>query len=194
MDNEKIGALILSLRKEKGLTQKQLAERLNISDKTVSKWERGQGLPDISLMPKISKVFGIDIEKILEGEIKNGEFIVGNMKKTKYYVCPYCGNIITSIKEISISCCGRRLESLVPREAEESEMLDILKGDSGYYLTSDHPMTKDDYISFIAIVTEDRHHLIKAYPEWNLQYHISCFEKGIVMWYSDSKGLLYQKI
>ena len=194
MDNEKIGALILSLRKENGLTQKQLAERLNISDKTVSKWERGQGLPDISLMPKISRVFGIDMEKILEGEIKNNEFIVGNMKKNKYYVCPHCGNIVVSVREISLSCCGRKLESMIPREAKENERLRIEKGDSGYYILSDHPMTKDNYISFVAVVTEDIFHLVKKYPEWDMQCHISCFERGLIFWYAAKEGLLYQKI
>ena len=64
MDYEKTGALILYLRKEKGLTQKQLADMLNISDRAVSKWERGLGMPDISLMPEISEIFGVNIEKL----------------------------------------------------------------------------------------------------------------------------------
>ena len=114
VDKEKIGALIRSLRKEKGLTQKELAEILSVSDKTVSKWERGKGIPDISIMLSLSNIFGIEIEKMLEGEIRNSDFIVGNMENAIYYVCPQCGNIITCINEISVSCCGRRVERLVP--------------------------------------------------------------------------------
>lgn len=194
VDKEKIGALIRSLRKEKSLTQKELAEKLNISDKTVSKWERGKGIPDISTLPVLSDVFGIEIEKMLEGEIRYEEFITENMEKTKYYICPQCGNIITSVKEISLSCCGRRLKSLTLNAAGERGRLGFLKKDTGYDILNHYPMTKDDYISFISIITEDRGLLIKTYPEWETQYHVGCFEKGIVVWYSKKDGLLYQII
>lgn len=67
MDNDKSGALISSLRKEKGYTQRQLAEALHVSDKAVSKWECGLGCPDVSLLGALSSVLGVNIEKILEG-------------------------------------------------------------------------------------------------------------------------------
>ena len=194
VDKEKIGTLIRSLRKEKGLTQKELAEILSVSDKTVSKWERGKGIPDISIMLSLSNIFGIEIEKMLEGEIRYDEFITDNMEKTKYYICPQCGNIITSVKEVSLSCCGRRLENHIPKPAGDKGRLVFLKSDTGYGIMNHYPMTKDDYISFISIITEDRGLLIKTYPEWDKMYHISCFEKGIVVWYSKKDGLLYQII
>ncbi len=68
MDLNKTGNLISTIRKEKGLTQKQLAEKLNISEKTVSKWERGSGLPDVSLMLPLCKVLEIDVNELLSGE------------------------------------------------------------------------------------------------------------------------------
>lgn len=92
MDNVKIGNLINKLRKEKGMTQLQLAEKLHISDKTVSKWERGLGCPDVSLLTDLSQVFGVDLEKLLSGQLDANEERGGNMKKLNFYVCPECGN------------------------------------------------------------------------------------------------------
>ncbi len=194
MDNVKIGMLIFSLRKEKGMTQKQLAKELNISDKTVSKWERGQGLPDISLMPELSRIFGIDIEKILEGDVRTNDITGGNMKKSKYYVCPHCGNIALSTNDISVSCCGRKLEEAELKKADDSEKLKIEKIENEYFISSDHPMTKDHYISFIAAVTGDSIHIIKKYPEWDFQCRIGGFRHGMIVWYCVKHGLFYQNI
>ena len=94
MDCQKVGELIYQIRREKSLTQKSLADLMNISDKTVSKWERGLGCPDVSLLPKLSKILGIDIAMILSGELESNEVIGGNMKKIKFYVCNECGNIV----------------------------------------------------------------------------------------------------
>lgn len=68
MDKERTGQLITELRKEKGLTQKQLADALNVTDKAVSKWERGLSFPDISMLEPISEVLGISIMELLAGE------------------------------------------------------------------------------------------------------------------------------
>ncbi len=71
MDKERTGQLITELRKEKGMTQKQLADALNVTDKAVSKWERGLSFPDISMLEPISEVLGISIMEILAGERKD---------------------------------------------------------------------------------------------------------------------------
>ncbi len=68
MDKEKIGSFISALRKEKGMTQKDLADRLHVSDRTISKWERGAGLPDASLMIGLSDLLGITVNELLTGE------------------------------------------------------------------------------------------------------------------------------
>jgi len=73
MDKEKTGQLITELRKEKGLTQKQLAEALNVTDKAVSKWERGLSFPDISMLEPLSDLLGISIMEILAGERQTGD-------------------------------------------------------------------------------------------------------------------------
>lgn len=165
MDNLKVGKLILNLRKEKGYTQKQLADAMNISDKTISKWERGLGCPDVSLLRVLSDVLGVNIEQILLGELEPNEVDGGNMKKIKFYVCPNCGNIITSTGEADISCCGRKLTSSVVKPSDDKHNINIDIIDDEYYITFDHEMTKEHYLNFIAYVTCDRVLLVKLYPE-----------------------------
>ena len=96
MDLSKVGKLISTLRKEKDMTQKQVADLMNISDKAISKWERGLGCPDVSLLPELSQILGVNIEGILLGTMQTNETVGGNMKKIKFYVCPQCGNLLTS--------------------------------------------------------------------------------------------------
>ena len=68
MDSKKTGSLIAALRKEKNCTQTQLAEMLNVSNRTVSKWENGDGFPDITTLPAIAKVLGVTVDELLAGE------------------------------------------------------------------------------------------------------------------------------
>ena len=73
MEKKTIGAFIAALRKANGMTQKDLAERLNVSDKTVSRWERDDGAPDLSLIPVIAEIFGVTCDELLRGERKSPE-------------------------------------------------------------------------------------------------------------------------
>ena len=84
MDTQKIGSLIYSLRKEKGMTQAELAQQLHITDKTVSKWDRGKGAPDVSLLADLSAVFQVDLEKLLAGELEVNQPVIGNMRKLRF--------------------------------------------------------------------------------------------------------------
>ncbi len=68
MDQFKTGQFIKSIRKEKNLTQREVAEKLSISEKTVSKWETGNGMPEVSLMLPLCKLLGISINELLSGE------------------------------------------------------------------------------------------------------------------------------
>ena len=79
MDQVKIGELIRKLRTELGLTQRQLAEKINVSDKAVSKWECGNGCPDLSLLTALADVLGTDMQLLLSGEIDKNELEKGNM-------------------------------------------------------------------------------------------------------------------
>ena len=194
MDNEKIGKLIYGLRKERNMTQLQLAEILHISDKTVSKWERGQGCPDISLLVDLSRVLGVDMEKLLSGRLEANEERGGNMKKLNFYVCPECGNVITAMTEAGISCCGKKLQPLEAVKAPDEERLLVENIENDYYISSDHPMLKEHYISFVALLTGDTLTLKKQYPEWDLQVRIPGRTHGKLIWYCTNHGLFYQLV
>ena len=194
MDNEKIGKLIYGLRKERNMTQLQLAEILHISDKTVSKWERGQGCPDISLLVDLSCVLGVDMEKFLSGRLEANEERGGNMKKLNFYVCPECGNVITAMTEAGISCCGKKLQPLEAVKAPDEERLLVENIENDYYISSDHPMLKEHYISFVALLTGDTLTLKKQYPEWDLQVRIPGRTHGKLIWYCTEHGLFYQLV
>lgn len=194
MLNSKVGNIIRTLRLERNMTQKQLADKMNISDKTVSKWERGLGLPDISLIPELSDLLGIDTQNLLAGDMTPNDYVGGNMKNTKYFVCPICQNITLCTGEAEVSCCGKKLAAQTLKKAGESEKLSVQVIEDDWYITSDHPMKKDHYISFVALATGDRIQIIKQYPEWNLNVRIPRRGHGMLIWYSTEHGLLYQLI
>ena len=142
MNQKKTGELIRSLRKERGLTQQQLACRMSISDKTVSKWERGAGSPDLSMFPLLSELFGVEIDVLLSGELNSNNQTGGNMKRTVFYVCPDCGNIFTASVEAGITCCGKKLTPLQAKNAAEEDRLSVEQVGDEYYISSDHEMTR----------------------------------------------------
>lgn len=192
MRNDKVGNIIKNLRLEKNYTQKQLADMMNISDKTISKWERGLGCPDLSLVSELSEILEVDIKKLLDGDLIQNSFVGGNMKNSKYYVCPTCGNISLCTGNAEISCCGRVLKELEPKKAKNEEKLSVEEIENEWFISSNHPMAKEDYISFIAFATGDKVQIIKQYPEWNLQVRIPKKGRGKLIWFSTKEGLLYQ--
>lgn len=192
MDSGRIGNLIYKLRKEKNMTQRELADSLHLSDRTISKWERGMGCPDISLLQDLSAFLGVDIEVILGGTLPSNDFTGGNMKKNKYYVCPVCGNLVMSTGDAKISCCGRTLEPLTLQKAPECEKLKTELIENEWFITGDHPMTKEHYISFLAFATGGEVHVIKTYPEWDLQVRLFKRGRGMLIWYCTEHGLFYQ--
>ena len=194
MDQVRTGELIRRFRTELGLTQKQLAELISVSDKAVSKWECGNGCPDISLLSALAEVFGTDISVLLSGEINKNESENGDMKKIKFYVCGKCGNIITSASGAEITCCGNRLSALEAEKADENEMLRVEDTGGELFVSSDHVMTKEDYISFVAYVSDRCVMLFRQYPEWNVQFNLPLFRSGKLVWYCTKRGLLYQDI
>ncbi len=194
MDNIKIGKLIYKLRKEKNLTQLQLADQMNISDKAISKWERGLGCPEVSLLPELSKILDVDLEKLLSGELNANEISQGNMKNMRFYICPHCGNTITALADANISCCGKKLSPLQPKKATESERLAVEKIEDDFFITTQHPMERNHHISFVALLTGDCVMFRKLYPEWELQVRIPSIGHGRLLWHCTVHGLFYQEI
>lgn len=194
MNQVKTGEIIRRLRTQMNITQKELAKRINVSDKAVSKWERGNGFPDISLLSGLADIFGTDISVLISGELEKNEKDKNDMKKLKFYVCRECGNIITSTSDATITCCGSKLSASEPKEADESDMLKVEVIGGEWFVSSDHEMTKEHYISFVAYVNGNMAILCKQYPEWNLQLTLPLYRSGRLVWYCTKCGLLYQDI
>ena len=169
MDRYVTGAVIRRLRESRKLTQEDLAEKIFVSCKTVSKWETGQGFPDISLLEPLAAALDISVIELLSGEEVRNQNRTFNMLKTLFYVCPVCGNLIQSIGETVVSCCGITLPPLVPELADKdhSVRVEIVKDE--YYVTVEHPMTREHYISFLAAVSDRGTQFVKLYPEENAE-------------------------
>ena len=116
------------------------------------------------------------------------------MKKTKFYVCPVCGNLLFSMEEAEVSCCGRMLSPTEPKKAADDEKLSVEKIENDYFISTDHPMTKEHFITFAALLTGDALILKKQYPEWDLQVRIPAIGHGKLLWHCSQHGLFYQLI
>lgn len=189
MDCIKVGELLLKLRKEKNMTQREVAEEMNISHKTVSKWETGMGCPDVSLLRELSQIFDVNIERLLQGDLEPSQVNGGNMKRIKFYVCPSCKNVITATGDAEISCCGRKLTALVPMKKTEEHKMNVEEIENDYYITLNHEMTKEHFISFIAYAAMDRVLIIKLYPEQNAEVRFPKMRGGKLYGFCIDHGL-----
>ena len=189
MDTTKTGALIAALRKELNMTQKMLAVKLHVSEQAVSKWERGAGAPDISMISTLAKLLGVSPREILSGEMASNKEDSGNMKHIKFYVCPECGNVITSTGKLELTCCGKVLEELTISKEEPEHALKLEEIDGGLYLSIAHEMNKEHYISFIAYTTSDKLVINKLYPEQDAGLLIYKMGHGIIYYYCTRHGL-----
>ena len=170
---QNIGSLIKELRIKKGLTQQQLAEALTISPKTVSKWETQKGIPDISLMEQLGAVLGVSVRELMAGSATTNQNKAGNLARSVFYLCPTCGNIIHSMGHVDISCCGSTLQPLEAKEAEGEHKIALGEMDGHIYITNPHPMQKEHYITFAAMVSQFGMELVKLYPEGGTTVHFS---------------------
>lgn len=188
------GAAIRGFREARKLTQAQLAETLCVSDKTISKWETGKGLPDISLLEPLAKALGISLPELMNGQQIVNRNTSCNVLRAKFYVCPICGNVLTSMGSAMISCCGVELPPLEAEEADESHCIRAERVEDELFLTVDHPMTKAHFISFLAFVTSDRIQFVKLYPEGNAEARMKLRGRGILYGYCNRHGLWKQKL
>ena len=168
MDRYVTGAVIKRLREGKKMTQEDLAGKIFVSAKAVSKWETGQGFPDISLLEPLAKALDISVIELFSGDCIENKNKSSNIKKCKFYVCPICSNVIWAIGDTVISCCGLTLPPLEAEKADEHE-IKIEPSEDEFHVSIDHPMTKEHYISFIAAVADDGVQIAKLYPEGNAE-------------------------
>ena len=188
------GEMIRNLREKMGLTQAQLAEKLAVSDKTVSKWETCRGYPDITMLEPLAKVLSVSVGELLSGEnVTNGNRNA-NMKKMKFYVCPVCGNVICAVGEAAISCCGITLPALEAEKCDEKHEIRCEVVEDELYVTVEHPMEKEHYLSFIAAVTDEGMMLHKLYPEGNAEGRFKMNRVSRIYAYCNRDGLFYGNV
>ena len=188
------GATIRSLREERKLTQAELGERIGVSSKTVSKWETGKGLPDISLLQPLAQALGISLIELMNGEPITNRNVSADMLRSRFFVCPVCGNVIHSTGNAVISCCGITLPALEAEEADEAHDITLEPVEDEQFLTVHHDMTKAHFISFAAYVTSDRMQFVKFYPEGNAETRIQKRGLGYLYYYCNRHGLFRKKV
>ena len=188
------GPAIKRLREERGLTQTQLAQRIGVSDKAVSKWETGRGLPDISLVEALANSLGVSVPELMNGEQIVNRNTGCNVLRAKFYVCPLCGNVLTSMGDALISCCGVTLPPLEAETAEGDHAITLERVEDETFVTVEHPMTKEHYISFLAFVSSDRVQFVKLYPEGEAQTRLQLRGHGVLYASCNRHGLFKLKL
>ena len=188
------GVTIKRLRESRFLTQAELAQRLGVSSKTISKWETAKGLPDISLLQPLAQALGISVIELMNGEHIINKNISANILRSKFYVCPVCGNAMYALGDTVVSCCGITLPALEAEEPDDDHTITIETVEDEHFITVHHPMTKQHYISFVAFVTSDRLQFVKLYPEGNAQTRLQLRDRGYPYAYCNQHGLFKKKI
>ena len=194
MENYVTGTTIRTRREQLGITQQQLADRLAVSNKTISKWENGRGLPDITLLEPLAAELKISLPELLAGEQIVNANRSANLLRSCIYVCPVCGNVIHAMGQAMISCCGVTLPVQSAEEPDPAHQPVVERVEDEWYVTLDHPMTKDHYISFIALSQGDRFNMVKLYPEGNAEARFFTRGHGILYWYCNHHGLFMKHL
>lgn len=183
------GAVIKKLREKAKITQLQLAEKIGVSDKTISKWETGKGYPDITLLEPIANALSVSISELISGNTVHNSNVSANMLRSVFYVCPVCGNVIHGIGEAVIYCHGVLLQPEEPEETDEKHKIFVERAEDEYYVQIEHEMTKNHYISFIAAASSDRMQMVKLYPEGEAEARFKLSEVKKIYFYCNRSGL-----
>lgn len=194
MDAYLTGAAIKALREHKTMTQAQLADTLGVTAKAVSKWETGKGLPDITLIQPLARALGVSVTELMSGTAVTNTNTSSNLLRSRFYVCPVCGNVIHTMGSAVVSCCGIPLPPLEAEETDSHHEITAEKVEDETFVTVHHPMTKEHFISFLAYVTMDRFQLVKFYPEGNAETRLSLRGRGCLYLYCNKHGLMKQKV
>lgn len=189
MDLNKNGKLLCDLRRAKGMTQKEVADKLGVVPKTVSKWETGHGFPDVSTVSALADILGVSEKTILSGDLEQNLESANNMKRTKFYVCPHCGSFMQGTGNSQVVCCGKQLEVLKAVSADDEHTINISEIEDDYYIEFNHEMTKEHYISFVSYVRFDRVLTIKLYPEQDSAVRFPKMYGGKIYFYCSKHGL-----
>lgn len=188
------GSMIKHLRECKNMTQQQLAEKLNVTDKAISKWETNHGYPDICLVEQLADVLGVSLIELFSGESVVNTNKSCNMLRIKFYVCPICGNIIYSTGETVVSCCGIVLPAMEADPQDDAHHINIEEIEDEYYVTISHEMSKKHYISFIAAVQDNGCEIKKLYAEGNAEARFKISRTKYLFYYCNVHGLFKVRV
>ena len=188
------GTAIKQLREARKMTQAELAGKIGVSSKTVSKWETAKGLPDISLLQPLAQALGISVIELMNGERILNRNVSANMLRSQLYVCPICGNAVHALGNTVVSCCGITLPALEAEGADDDHSVTVENVEDEHFISIRHPMTKGHYISFVACVTSDRIQMVKLYPEGNAETRLQLRGMGYLYYYCNQHGLFREKI
>jgi DNA-binding XRE family transcriptional regulator len=194
MDRYITGSVIRKLREDRCLTQEELAAKIHVSGKAVSKWETGQGFPDISLLEPLAGALGISVIELLSGEDIRNRNRASNMARSSFYVCPVCGNVIRTTGEATISCCGITLPPLEAETPDPDHEIRMEPSEDEWYVTVGHPMTREHYISFLAAVSDNGIQFIKLYPQGAAEARFKINRVKYILAYCDQHGLFRKDI
>lgn len=194
MDLNKNGKLLCDLRKAKGMTQKEVADKLGILPKTVSKWETGHGFPDVSVLSALADILSVSERALLGGSITKNREEVGNMKRTKFYVCPNCASIMQGVGEGQVVCCAKPVEALKAQMTDDNHLINISEIENDFYIEMNHEMTKEHFISFVAYVGFDRVLMVRLYPEQDAVVRFPKMFRGKFYYYCNKHGLFEKKL
>lgn len=189
MDLAKNGKLLCDLRKSKQMTQKQVADKLGVVPKTVSKWETGHCFPDVSTVSALADILGVSEKTILSGNLASNTEEAGNMKRTKFYVCPSCASFFEGTGNPQVICCGKRLDALNAKAVDEEHSVCISEIEGDFYIEFNHEMTKEHYISFVSYVSFDRVLTVRLYPEQASAVRFPKMYGGKLYFYCTKHGL-----
>ena len=188
------GNTIKQLREARKMTQGALAEKIGVSSKAISKWETAKGLPDISLLQPLAQALGISVIELMNGQCITNKNVSANMLRSKFYACPVCGNVVHSLGNAVVSCCGITLPALEAEEVDDDHTVTVENVEDEHFITVHHPMTKQHYISFLAFVTSDRFQMVKLYPEGNAETRLQLRGRGYLYYYCNQHGLFQKKV
>ena len=193
MDHYVTGSTIKELREKLGMTQAELAGKICVSDKAVSKWETGRGFPDVSLLEPLGRALHISVPELLCGQkIINGNRGL-NMLKSLFYACPVCGNVLFARGGALVSCCGIQLPALEAEEPDPAHTATAERTEDEIYVSAGHPMSKEHFLTFVAYMTQDRCEIKTLYPEGNAEARFFYRGAGWLYVYCNRHGLFRQK-
>lgn len=148
----------------------------------------------MTLLEPLAAVLGVSVAELLSGACVSNRNRSANLLRSRFYVCPVCGNVLCASGEGCFSCCGVRLPPLEPEAPDDAHALRAERMEDEHDLSLHHPMTREHFISFLAYVTTDRVQVLKLYPEQEAEGRFLRCGPGKLYAYCNRHGLFEIKV